>query len=79
MNQNSVEDNFVIRFVLGSAVIFLMSVGGGAVGQLFSDLSVPYGAWTGTLVGAIAVLSSSPLSTGATTPPSTRRKSVALL
>ncbi|SNZ04245.1 hypothetical protein SAMN06269185_0497 [Natronoarchaeum philippinense] len=55
MNQNPVEDNFVTRFILGIAVIFLMSVGGGAVGQLFSDLSVPYGAWAGTLVGAIAV------------------------
>jgi len=55
MQQNPVEDNFITRFFLGCVVIFVMSMGGGAVGELFSRLSVPYGAWVGTLVGAIAV------------------------
>lgn len=55
MAQNPVERNFVTRFLLGFAVIVLMFVGGGAVGQLFRMVGIQYGAWLGTAVGAVAV------------------------
>lgn len=55
MTQNPVEENFVTRFLLGLAVIFAMTIGGGAVGTTFSDVGLPYGAWIGVAVGAIAV------------------------
>ncbi|GAA0677911.1 hypothetical protein ACFQDG_02720 [Natronoarchaeum mannanilyticum] len=54
MEQNPVEDNFVTRFLLGAAVIFAMSMGGAAAAELFRRVGMPYGAWVGTLVGAIA-------------------------
>lgn len=56
MTQNPVEDNVVTRFLLGLAVFLAMALGGQAVASVFASLGVPYAAWTGVGVGAVAVL-----------------------
>ena len=55
MASNPVEANFVTRFLLGTAVLLAMVLGGGAVGQLFLNRGVPYGDWLGTGLGMIVV------------------------
>ncbi len=56
MATNPVERNVVTRFVFGFAVIAATMLGAGAVGGGLRTLAVPYGAWIGAAVGALAVL-----------------------
>lgn len=53
MATNPVERNPVTRYLLGFAVIAGLFLGGGAGGWALSSLSVPYGAWIGTALGAV--------------------------
>ena len=52
---NPVEDNFVTRFILGSAVLFAMMVSGGVVSSGFLSVGIPYGDWFGFAIGVIIV------------------------
>lgn len=55
MEQNIIERNFVVSFLLGLGVIMTMAFVGERLAIVLLEYSVPYGEWIGVTVGAIAV------------------------
>jgi len=55
MEQNIIERNFAVRFLLGLGVIMTMAFVGERLAIVLLEYSVPYGEWIGVAVGAIAV------------------------
>lgn len=55
MEQNIIERNFIVSFLLGLGVIMAMAVVGERLAIGLLEYGVPYGEWIGVAVGAIAV------------------------
>ena len=56
MAQNPLEKDVLTRTIFGLVIIFLISLGGGAVATVSLKWDVPYGAWIGVVVGGGLVL-----------------------
>ncbi|MFP8954486.1 hypothetical protein ACLI4Z_16180 [Natrialbaceae archaeon A-arb3/5] len=55
MEENIVERNFAVSFLLGLGVIMAMAFVGERLALVLLDYGVPYGDWIGVAVGTVLV------------------------
>lgn len=55
MEQNFVERNFIVSFVLGLGVIMAMAFVGERIALVLLDYGIPYAEWIGVAIGIVVV------------------------